>query len=321
VRRLKGAGVGIVYITHRLDEVFALADAVVVLRDGRRVLAAPAAALDRRALIRAMVGRDLEREYPAAQRTRGAELLRVEGLVSGAVGPVSFALHRGEILGLAGLVGSGRSELAAALFGAAPREAGRVLLAGREIAPRAPHEAIALGLGLLPEDRDRLGLVGSMDVRENVTLANLDDVATGPFVRRGREEAAARARVDELHIRPADTAMPVPHLSGGNRQKVVLARWLHTRSRVLLFDEPTAGVDVGARFEIYTLIHRLAAAGTGVLVISSDLPELLGICDRILVMCEGRLAGERRAADMTQEGIMHLAAGGAGPAGASREDA
>lgn len=319
VRRLRDTGVGVVYITHRLDEVFALADRVTVLRDGREALTAPAIELDRPALIRAMVGRDLVREFPAQSRARGEELLRVEGLASGFVGPVGFALHRGEILGLAGLVGSGRSELAAALFGAAPRTAGRIVLEGRAIDPRTPGQAIALGLGLLTEDRDRLGLVGSMDVRENVTLAHLDDVASGPFLRRGREAAAARAQVDGLRIRPADIAMPVPHLSGGNRQKVVLARWLHTRSRVLLFDEPTAGVDVGARFEIYTLIHRLAASGTGILVISSDLPELLGLCDRILVLCEGRLAGELRAAEATQEAILQLASGGA--AGPGREGA
>ena len=306
--RLRAEGVGVVYISHRLEEIFEIADRVTVLRDGRLVLTTRASDIDRGALIRAMVGRDLDRRAPRVGIERGPELLRVEGLVSGRMGPVSLVLHRAEVLGIAGLVGSGRTDLIRAIFGAERREAGAVLLEGRPVAPRSPREAIALGIGLLTEDRDRLGLVGSMNVRENVTLASLRSLSVGGFLSRARETAAAMRRVDELRIRPADVEAPVAHLSGGNRQKVVLARWLETSSRVLMFDEPTAGVDVGARTEIHAAIRRLAEDGVGVIVVSSDLEEILEICDRVVVLCHGRVAGELPAQEATQEAILHLAA-------------
>jgi len=311
VRRLSEEGIGVLHITHRLDEIFALADRVTVLRDGKHVLTTRTAEIDRPTLIRAMVGRDLESEYPEGRSTPGRPLLEVDGLVSGRVGPVSFVLRRGEVLGMAGLVGAGRSEVVRAIFGADRRDGGRLSLDGRPIDPRSPRDAIAAGIGLLTEDRDQLGLVASMNVRENVTLASLQEIARGPFLSRTREVAAARARVDDLRIRPADIERPVGELSGGNRQKVVLARWLLTRCRVLIFDEPTSGVDVGARHEIYVLIRRLVDRGIGVLVVSSDLPEVLGLCDRVLVLREGRVAGELSAREATQELLLALAAPGA----------
>ncbi|HEX4825909.1 MAG TPA: sugar ABC transporter ATP-binding protein [Candidatus Polarisedimenticolaceae bacterium] len=306
VRRLAAEGVGVIHITHRLDEIFALADRVTVLRDGEHVATARAGEIDRPALIRAMVGRDLGDEYPERRSTPGETVLEVDRLVAGRAGPVSFTLRRGEVLGMAGLVGAGRSEVVRAIFGADRRTSGSLRLDGRPIDPRSPHEAIALGIGLLTEDRDRLGLVGTMNVRENITLARLRRLLS-----RSRETAAARARAVELQIKPADVERPVGALSGGNRQKVVLARWLETEGRVLIFDEPTAGVDVGARREIYLIIRRLVEEGIGVLVVSSDLPEVLGICDRVLVMREGKIAGEVLAREATQESLLALAAPGA----------
>ena len=310
VRRLRGEGVGVIHISHRLDEVFALSDRVTVLRDGKNVLTALTAEIDRNALIRSMVGRDLAGEYPESRSQPGEAILEVEGLVSGRVGPVSLTLRRGEVLGMAGLVGAGRSEVVRAVFGADPRGAGRMRLCGRPVDPRSPREAIALGIGLLTEDRDRLGLIGSLDVRENITLANLRVVARGPFLSKPRERAAVLRLVDELRIRPDGIDRQVSELSGGNRQKVVLARWLHTDCRVLIFDEPTAGVDVGARYEIYLLIRRLVEKGIGVLIVSSDLPEILGICDRVIVLREGKIAGSVLAGEATQETLLALASPG-----------
>ncbi len=311
VRRLRGEGVGVIHISHRLDEIAALAERVTVLRDGTLIRTARTSELDRDTLIRSMVGRELPDEYPDSRTEPADPLLEVDGLVSGRVGPVSFMLRRGEVLGMAGLVGAGRSEVVRAIFGAERRSAGRVRLCGRIVDPGSPREAIALGIGLLTEDRDRLGLVGTMNVRENVTLASLEAVARGPFLSRSRETAAVSARVEELTIRPPDAERPVTTLSGGNRQKVVLARWLQTRCRVLIFDEPTAGVDVGARHEIYVLVRGLVEQGIGVLIVSSDLPEVLGLCDRILVMREGTLAGELAAREASEERILALAAPGA----------
>jgi len=309
IRSLKARGVGIIYISHRLEEIFEVGDRVTVLRDGSLVHACGIADIDRRGLIRKMVGRELENEYPRAALERGEEILRLEHMSSERVHDVSLSLYRGEILGLAGLVGAGRSELARLVFGADERRGGRIILGGRPIAPRSPYEAIREGIGLLTEDRNRYGLIMQMSIRENISLANLRAVLRGPFIDRRKEETAARALADELRIKAPGTGTNVETLSGGNRQKVVLARWLNTNARVLIFDEPTAGIDVGVKYEIYTLINRLAAGGIGVVVISSDLPELLGICHRVAVMCEGRLTGVLEGSAATQEAVMTYAHG------------
>ena len=306
---LKSRGVGVIYISHRLEEIFEVGDRVTVLRDGALVHTCGIREIDRRGLIRKMVGRELENEYPRAALTRGDEILRLEHMSSDRVHDVSLTLYRGEILGLAGLVGAGRSELARLVFGADERRGGRIVLEGRPIDPRSPYEAIREGIGLLTEDRNRYGLIMQMSIRENISLANLRAVLSGPFIDRRKEETAARALADDLRIKAPGTGTIVETLSGGNRQKVVLARWLNTNARVLIFDEPTAGIDVGVKYEIYTLINRLASGGIGVIVISSDLPELLGICHRVAVMCEGKLTGVLTGAEATQETVMTYAHG------------
>ncbi len=307
IRRLKAEGVGIIYISHRLEEIFEIGDRVTVLRDGEVITTVPVGSLDRRALIRWMVGREMENEYPRIESRRRGEILRLESLEGPRLRPVSLSLFAGEVLGLSGLVGAGRTELARIIFGADHRTGGRMLLDGRELNVRAPHEAINAGIALLTEDRNRYGLVMQMSVRENISLANLRSLLRGPFIDRKREEDTARRFAEDLRIRPPDTGAAVETLSGGNRQKVVLARWLATKARVLIFDEPTAGIDVGVKYEIYTLINRLANEGIGVLVISSDLPELLGICHRIAVMCEGQVTGIVDVPGATPEQIMTLA--------------
>jgi len=310
IRTLKSEGVGIIYISHRLEEIFEIGDRVTVLRDGKHIQTCPIGDADRRGLVRWMVGRELEKEFPVKELQRGGEVFTIEHLNAGMLRDINLTLHKGEILGLAGLVGAGRTELARVVFGADPKESGTIRLERKEINPHSPREAIDLGIGLLTEDRNKYGLIMKMNVRENITLSNLREVVRGFFVRRAPEVDAATKFMESLRIKTTSIEREVENLSGGNRQKVVLARWLFTNSRLLLFDEPTVGIDVGVKFEIYTLMLNLAARGIGVLVISSDLPELLGLADRIAVMCEGRIAGVLARDEATQEKIMHLATGG-----------
>ncbi len=309
INKLKSEGVGIIYISHRLEEIFEIGDRVTILRDGKFVHTCPIAEADRRNLVRWMVGRELENEFPKIELQRGAEIMRLEHVTAGIVKDINLTIHRGEILGLSGLVGAGRTELARVIFGADPKEQGTIVLDGREIRPRSPREAINMGIGLLTEDRNKYGLIMQMTIRENITLSNLREVMTGVFLNRAKETTAAKDFSGKLRIKTPNIEQEVEHLSGGNRQKVVLARWLFTKSKLLIFDEPTAGIDVGVKFEIYNLMMELAKQGIGVVVISSDLPELLGISDRIAVMCEGKLTGLLSRREATQERIMHLATG------------
>lgn len=310
IRELRRQGLGIVYISHRLDEIFGIGDRVTVMRDGRRVATSDVKQLSRDEIIRLMVGRELKDEFPKETFARGEERLRVEGLTrAGAFHDVSFRLYRGEIVGLTGLVGAGRTEVARAIFGADRLDAGRVYIDGAPVAVRSPRDAIRLGIGLLTEDRKNQGLILGMTVRENTTLSNLKALARGPFVDFRKERAAAERFVRDLRIKTPTIEQVTQNLSGGNQQKVVLAKWLFTKSRVLIFDEPTRGVDVGAKVEIYRLMNELVHDGVAVLMISSELPEVLGMCDRILVMHEGRLTGELARADATPEAVMRLATG------------
>jgi len=311
IRSLRERGVSVIYISHRLEEIFAIADRVTVFRDGRHIATRPIGELDRDEIIRMMVGRELKESIPKQPAEPGEVVLEARGLTrAGAFRDVSFSVRRGEVVGLGGLVGAGRTEVARAIFGADPLDAGEIRLEGRPVRVHSPRDAISLGIGLVPEDRKLLGLVLGMAVRENVTLANLAAVAPGGFINPARERAIAEKYIHDLMIRTPSGEQTVRNLSGGNQQKVVLAKWLFTDSKFLIFDEPTRGIDVGSKVEIYQLMNALTAQGVAILMISSELPELLGMSDRILVMHEGRLAGELPRAEATQERVMHLATGG-----------
>jgi len=309
IRDLKSHGIGIIYISHRLDEVFTIADRVTVLRDGRNVGERPIAQITRNEMIELMVGRELKDEFPARTTSPGAPRLEVSGLRRGRmVRDVSFAVRRGEILALTGLVGAGRTETVRLIFGADPREAGEIRLDGNLLAIRSPRHAIAAGIGLLTEDRKLQGLVLRHSVRENFSLPNLERLSHSGFVQLRQERGEFGRYVNQLQIKVPNQEARAGNLSGGNQQKVVLAKWLARNCDVLIFDEPTRGIDVGAKYEIYLLMNELAAAGKAIIMISSELPEVLGMADRILVMHDGRVTGEiadaRRA---TQEQIMQLA--------------
>ena len=309
IEELKRQGIGIVYISHRLDEIFAIADRVTVLRDGLNVGERPIAQVTRQELIELMVGRVLSDEFPKRSTTIGPPRLEVTGLRRGrAVRDVSLSVRRGEILALTGLVGAGRTETVRLIFGADLREAGEIRLDGRLLAIRSPRDAIAAGIGLLTEDRKLQGLVLGHSVRENFGLPNLSWLTRGGFVmlRRERDEFARYAAA--LRIKASSSEQRADTLSGGNQQKVVLSKWLARNCNVLIFDEPTRGIDVGAKYEIYLLMNELAAQGKAILMISSELPEVLGMADRILILHEGRVTGEiADARSATQEQIMKFA--------------
>jgi len=311
IRDLKTHGLGLIYVSHRLDEIFAIADRVTVLRDGRHVATRPVGAVSRDELIELMVGRRLDQEFPKRQTVIGEPRLVVRNLRRGRkVRDVSFEVRRGEVLGLTGLVGSGRTETARLIFGADRAEGGTVTLDGRPLAITHPRQAIRAGIALLTEDRKGQGLILNQSVRDNFALPNLAAWSRLGVIDRRRERAALDRFLDGLHVRLTSPEQAVATLSGGNQQKVVLAKWLQRNCEVVLFDEPTRGIDVGAKYEIYLLINELAAQGKAILMISSELPEVLGMSDRILVMHEGRVTGEiTDVAGATQEQIMRLAVG------------
>jgi rhamnose transport system ATP-binding protein len=311
VAELKAQGVGILYISHRLAELRRIADRVTVLRDGRVVETSGIAEMDEARLIRLMVGREVQSVFPKREVTRGGPVLAARGLGCRAAGVsgVSFELRAGEILGLAGLVGSGRTELARVLFGITPADAGVLELRGRPVRVGSPRRASALGIAYVPEDRRRHGVIPEMSVAANTTLAVLREVAGHGFLSFRRERELARSFVERFAIKAASLDAPVATLSGGNQQKVALARWLAARPGVLILDEPTQGVDVGAKAEIHALMGDLAQEGLGILMISSELPEVLGMSDRVGVMRGGRLVGFLERAEATQERVMALALG------------
>jgi len=320
VRRLKGQGVAVIYISHRLEEVFALADRVVVLRDGRNAgelavrvggaTGGDACATD--TIVRMMVGRELGEMFRREPVALGEAALEVRGLSRAAsrVRDVSLAVRAGEIVSLAGLVGAGRTEIARAIFGVDRPDAGEIRVGGKPAAIRSPRDAIRAGMGLVTENRKEQGLFLMLAVRENMTSAGLDRLSRLDFVRRRAERELVGSMIGQLRIRTPSAEQQVQFLSGGNQQKVVLARWLALKPRVLLLDEPTRGIDVGAKAEVYALMGQLARQGVGVLMVSSELPEVLGMSDRILVVREGTIAGELSRAEATQEGVMRLATGG-----------
>ncbi len=314
IKRLTERGVAIVYITHRLDEVYRIGQRVSVLRDGRRVTTQLLADVTVAELVRLMADREVGDHFPKQRTAPGKELLRVEGLGRrGALSDISFCLRAGEVVGIAGLLGAGRSELARVIAGADRSDAGSIHCDGRVTHFRTPADAIRLGIGLLPEDRKAEGLVAGLTVARNIALPHGRRLARSGFLPRGCEERLAGPIVKDLRVK-ATPQQEVRLLSGGNQQKVVLGKWLAGDARIFIFDEPTRGVDVGAKIEIYHLINRLTASGAGIIMISSELPELLGMSDRILVMCRGRIHAEFSAAEATQERVLSAALGLASPA-------
>jgi ribose transport system ATP-binding protein len=308
IRDLTSQGIAILYISHRLDEIFRIADRVTVMRDGKIVDTLPTSELDEDKLVRLMVGRDIGNLYPKTEVEIGDVVLRAEGITRGHVlNDCSFEVRAGEILGFAGLVGAGRTELARAVFGADRIDSGTVELDGRRLRIRGPQNAIEAGIGYLTEDRKGEGLALQLGVDQNITLAHLP--ARLGFINLAEERRIARRRRDELNIRTPSIRRRVQVLSGGNQQKVVVARWLETRARVLFFDEPARGIDVGAKAEMFSLIEDLAKDGRAIVIISSYLPELLNMCDRILVMHEGEVAGVIPREEFSEERVMALAAG------------
>ena len=310
IRRLKDKGVAIVYISHRMEELFEIGDRVTVLRDGRTVGTYEVRGMSKSELIRLMVNRELTELFPKERATRGPEVLRVEGLsTKNGLKDISFSLHKGEVLGLAGLMGAGRTELARAIFGLDQITSGTIYIKGEPQRIGSPRSAINSGIGFLTEDRKAQGLVLPLSVKENLCLSSVDKFSRWGIMDTDEEQRAAGRYVKELRIRTPSLDQKVVFLSGGNQQKVVLSKWLCCEAEVFIFDEPTRGVDVGAKAEIYQLMNRLTASGVAIIMISSEMLEVLGMSDRILVMRGGRITGEFSAREATQERVLQCALG------------
>jgi len=315
IRSLRESGVAIIYITHKMDEVFKISDEVTVFRDGKHVATLPAVELDRQKLIALMVGRELTHMFPKEDVEIGDVLMSVRGLTrKGRVDDVSFDIRRGEILGLAGLMGAGRTEVLEGIFGVAKVDAGEITIKGKKIRVKSPADAIAAGIGLLTEDRKLTGIMGVLSVRDNMTIAALPRFSPRGLLRKGQMNKEAQVQREALAIKTPSLAQLIRLLSGGNQQKVLVSRWLLTTPDILMIDEPTRGIDVGAKAEIHRLMCRLAGEGKAILMVSSELPEILGMSDRVLVMHEGRITGEFSRAEATQEKIMAAATGTAAAA-------
>ena len=306
VKQLRDEGITIIYISHRLDEIFGLCSNVSVLRDGCHIDTIPVASVDRQGLINMMVGREMGQEYPKEVGNVGGTILEVKNLSRGILQDISFEVKSGEVFGISGLVGAGRTELARAILGIDKPESGEVYVRGKKVHYRTNADAIRDGLGLIPEDRKLQGLVQIMSVKRNTTLVNMKRVLRAGVISSSLEEKLSKEYADKLHVVTPSMETEVQYLSGGNQQKVVIAKWLFQNSEILFLDEPTRGIDVGAKAEIYRLINRMAKEGKTIIMISSEMPELLGMCDRIMVMHEGHKMGELNAAEATQEKIMAL---------------
>jgi rhamnose transport system ATP-binding protein len=310
VAALRARGNAVLFVSHRLEEIFAICQRVTVMRDGRHILTRATEELTVQSVIRAMVGRDMDALFPKVEAERGEVVLKVDRLTrEGAFTDVSFEVRRGEIVALAGLVGAGRSEVARAIFGIDRWDAGSVEVGGRRLKPGSPTRAMGAGVGLVPEDRRQQGLVMDFSIERNVALASLDTVRRAGVIPRGAERRFARDWALRLQLKYSRLTNPVWTLSGGNQQKVVLAKWLARKPSVLIVDEPTRGIDVGTKAEVHRLLSELAAQGVAVLMISSELPEVLGMADRILVLFEGRVTREFARAEATEDAIMQAATG------------
>ena len=311
IKRLTDFGVAIIYITHKMDEVFRISDDITVFRDGKHVGSYPAKELDRDKLIKLMVGRELTDLFPKEEAEIGEVVLSVQGLNRGTlVKDVSFELRRGEILGLAGLMGAGRTEVLETIFGIEKADSGEVVLNGRALRIKQPSDAIRAGMALLTEDRKLNGIMGVLSVRDNITAAALPRYSPRGVLHVGEMRKDSEDQREKLRIKTPSLSQLIKNLSGGNQQKALISRWLLTVPDVLMIDEPTRGIDVGAKSEIHRLMSMLAQEGKAIIMVSSELPEVLGMSDRILVMHEGRISGELSREEANQESVMHLATGG-----------
>ncbi|MBN2656153.1 MAG: sugar ABC transporter ATP-binding protein [Spirochaetales bacterium] len=305
---LKSRGCGIIYISHRLEELEHIADRISIFRDGRYIITKDYRDTHLDEIISYMVGREIKEKFPRLERERGARILEVRNLNSGMVRNASFDLYEGEIIGFAGLMGAGRTELVRALFGAEHIDSGEIVLDGRELSIRSPRNAIQNGIVLGPEDRKLEGLCGKLSVRENIGLANLDRISnTLGVVNRKKERKLAEGAIGDLKIKTPSMDQLAFNLSGGNQQKIVVAKWLVRNARVVIFDEPTRGIDVAAKVSIYKIMNQLKEAGIGVIFVSSEMPEVLGMSDRILVMCNGRITGDLPAEEATGDKVLYYA--------------
>ena len=308
IRKLKEAGVAIVYISHRLNEIFELSDRITILRDGRYIKTVKTKDTNTDELVMYMVGRALTETYPPRSEVRTEEVVfEMQNVCGNGDKDLSFQIRKGEILGLGGLIGAGRTEAAEMIFGAAPVQTGKMFLKGKEIRPGSPREAIRLGIALVPEDRKRQGALLGIDVKSNINMAVYPSISKAFLINRKKEEQTAEKYKDELRIKTPSLLQQVKNLSGGNQQKVVLGKWLAANAELLIFDEPTRGIDVGAKYEIYVLMNELVKQGKTILLISSEMEELMGMSDRILVMAEGRITGELDREEFDQEVIMSYA--------------
>ncbi len=308
INQLRKAGTAIIYITHKMDEVFAISDEITVFRDGTWVATENASNIDRNGLISLMVGRELTQLFPKGEAEIGEVILEVEGLNRGRqVKDVSFKVRRGEILGFAGLMGSGRTEVLETVFGIHAAESGTIKINGKEVKIREPYQAIEAGIGLLTEDRKKTGIMGVLSVRDNMSIASLNRFTSMGVLRKPTLEQLCEEQRQALALKTPSLNQQIQNLSGGNQQKVLLSRWLLTDPDILIIDEPTRGIDVGAKSEIHRLMSKLAAQGKAIIMVSSEMPEILGMSDRVVVMCDGRLVGEVSRENATQENIMQLA--------------
>ena len=307
IRKLKEKGVSIIYISHKLDEVFQLSDRVTVLRDGEHISTMQTSEATKDELIKLMIGRELGDQYPPHSPDIGEPILQIEELTNNRVRNISFELKKGEVLGIAGLVGSGRTEMARAIFGADSKQNGKIKLKGGEISIKSPLDAIKCGIGFITEDRKRQGLLLNQTIRLNMTFSSLSN-EKGAFINKKKESTLCEDLWQKLSVRGYSLMQKVVSLSGGNQQKVVLAKWLATNSEILIFDEPTRGIDVGAKREIYTLMSQMVSEGRSIIMISSEMPELIGMSDRIIVFREGEIVGQLTGDEITQERILKMAA-------------